>query len=576
MAELNELGNVIETDVLVIGAGISGLFASISAGDFTKKVTLVDKGPIGYTSQCYWALGGHQLFLPEHNIDDWVKEVGYFEDWLCEQDLIEMIYKRTHDRIKDFERLGVKFFKTKVKTKDGKYSPLTTRGLDHIRKAIPDARLSGGRWEVEVTAKEANRRGVQLLSHIFIFSLLKQGDRVVGAVGFHRKTGEFYIFKAGAVVITTGQCSFKGHYAAQFFLTGDGMAMALDAGAELRNLEFVTLWLQGATFVWEGLGQAFPMGATLLNGKNEPFMDKYSPVLKSNIDYNYQARAMALEARAGRGPFYVDYTTISSADREYLEKISGWMELHVNKLKETGISPYEEKWEVVPVFWTVQGIKTGTDCQTATPGLFVGGRVRSVDPGVTMGSWSIASATVLGHMAGESAAKYAKLRERPRIDQSRVKSLKEEIFAGLGKAGIEPEKVLVEIQKTVFNYDVIILKNETNLKKALAKIEDIRDELLPKMGARDIHYLVNSIEVKNMTLIAEAMLRASLMRTESRASHYREDYPTRDDNKWMKWIIVSRNNGKLGLRTEPVPLAQYRFKPTRYYSDNFRVPEPGK
>ena len=89
----------------------------------------------------------------------------------------------------------------------------------------------------------------------------------------------------------------------------------------------------------------------------------------------------------------------------------------------------------------------------------------------------------------------------------------------------------------------------------------------------DAHYLLRLEEVRNMTLIAELILRASLMRTESRASHFREDYPVRNDTDWMKWIVVGKKGGKINLRTEPVPLEKYRFKPSRFYMDHFKAPK---
>lgn len=568
MAELEKLGEVIETDVLVIGAGIGGLFAAVRAKEFVNTVTLVDKGPVGHTSQCYYALGGHQSFLPGHDIGAWVQEVMYFEDGLCDQALVESIYRETFDRIKDLERYGVRF----MEGPEQGYKLLTTRGLSHIRKVYPYPHLAGGRREIQCLVDEANRLGVKLLNNIFMVGVLTSKNGAVGAVGVERRSGRFLIFKAGAVVIATGQCSFKGQYADQFFLTGDGMAIALEAGAELKNLEFPTLWLQPATFVWEGLGTAFPMGAILLNSKGEDFMLRYSPTLKSEIDYNFQARAMALEARAGRGPFYVDFSPIKPEDKEFLKKPEGWMSLHVKKLRQAGIEPFDQKWEIIPVFWTAQGIKADINCSTRVPGLFVAGRVMSIDPGVTMGSWSIGSATVLGYRAGQRAAEHARKFKPSPINYDEVIPFKERFFNALGKSGIGPEKVLHELQDTIFNSEVIILKNETNLKRALARIETIRDELLPQMGAADIHNLVELAEVKHMTCIAEGILRASLLRTESRASHYREDYPSRDNQNWLKWIVVTYDKGKLGLHTEELPLRTYKFQPSRYYSDNFQIP----
>ena len=108
--------------------------------------------------------------------------------------------------------------------------------------------------------------------------------------------------------------------------------------------------------------------------------------------------------------------------------------------------------------------------------------------------------------------------------------------------------------------------------KALEKIQKIRDGLLPQMEAKDAHYLVKSVEVRGILLVTELFLRASLMRAESRAGHYREDYPDRDSKNWLKWIIIKKEDGEYGLRTEPVSLEKYKFKPTRYYSDNFTFP----
>jgi len=139
--------------------------------------------------------------------------------------------------------------------------------------------------------------------------------------------------------------------------------------------------------------------------------------------------------------------------------------------------------------------------------------------------------------------------------------------------GVDPEEVLLGIQNAVFPWDVCVLKNEVSLNRALGQIEKIRDEVLPLMGASDVHCLVELLEVKNMTLIAEAMLKSSLMRTESRASHYREDYPKLDNNDWLKWILVSYDGDKLKLKTKPLPFEKYKFKPERYYSDNFYVPK---
>ena len=396
MTGLGSFGKVIETNVLVIGAGVAGLFAAIRAKAFAEHVTLVDKGPVGRTSQCYWALGGHQALLPGDHLDDWIRDVVYFEDGLCEQDVVESVYRETFDRIKDFETLGIEFIK-----ENNQYRRFTTRGLDHVSGIRPDPHGIGGKLQIDALVKEAKRLGIELISRFFVTDLLTDDDAAAGAVGFDLRSGDYSIIKADAVIIATGQCSFKGHYACQGYLTGDGMVMAYKAGAELKNMEFATLWIQPAHYGWEAIGTSLPMGAQLVTAKGKPFVEKYSPTLKSKIDFSFIARAMAIETRKGNGPFYLDHSTVKPENLAFLKHRAGWMDIHIEKLKKAGVEPFDEKQEWVPVFWTVQGIKAESDCQTRVPGLFVAGRVRSIDPGITMGSWSIGSATVLGYRAGE-------------------------------------------------------------------------------------------------------------------------------------------------------------------------------
>lgn len=564
-----ELERLVETDVLIIGGGIAGLFAAVRAKQLAKRVTIVDKGPIGHTSQAYFALGGHQALLPEDDMEKWLQDVVYIYDGLCDQEFVESIYRDSYDRIKDLERWGVEF----MKESDGKYRRFVTRGLESIRMLRPQPYGAGGEREVNAVINEANKLGVQFLSRIFITGLLKHRDRIAGAIGFHVRSGRFYAIKANAVVIATGQCCFKSHHEDTAFATGDGMAISFRAGAELVGLEFVTYHDMPVMYGWENMGTAFPMGAQLLNAQGEVFMNKYSPVLKNKIDYAFLARAMAMETKQGRNPFYLDHTPIKPEDMDFLRNRHGWAKLQIQKLVDCGIKHFDERQPFMPMVYYCQGIKADVECRATLPGLFIAGRVRGGEPGILMGSWSIATCTVTGYRAGEKAAKFAETCEPYQLDTREIEEIKKGIYSPLEKKGIPPEEVLIEIQETLFPYDVIILKHENRLKKALGKIQSIKHDLLPRMGARDIHYLVEHMQVQNMLLIAELVLKASLLRTESRASHYREDYPVRDNENWLKYITVSGSDNEFKFHTEPLPIDKYKIKPSRYYSDNFKVPD---
>jgi succinate dehydrogenase/fumarate reductase flavoprotein subunit len=566
VAELESLGKVIETDVLVIGGGIAGLWAANRAREFVDRVMVVDKGPRDWGGIGSASGGGFLTVLPGENVDDFLQDLVYYYDGLCQQELFETILGQSYDRIRDYQRLGVEFFTEP----DGSLRAIPQRGLEHITCCLAKPFGRGGKSMVATQLKEADRLGVKRLGRILVTDLIKDNGKVAGAIGFNTINGDFYIYKANAIILATGHGAWKTQYFHNT-CTGEGTAMALRAGAEVSNFEFARVWNVPRWFAWEGQTYLLPLGARFINAKGEPFMERYSPVLGANTDPHYVVRAMAFEAREGRGPFYLDCSQMKQEDKELMKPTAGWMELNYQKLLKMGMNFFEDKLEWMPqLSYIVGGVNADAKGRTSVPGLFVAGRARAIDPSVYSGGLSLCLAAVTGRITGESAGRYAASQKHLQIDSGEVKALKCRLFALLGKEGIPPKEVTREIQETIFPADVCILKNDASLKKTLARTESIRDDLLPRMGARDAHDLMKSIEVCGMTLLTELFLRASLMRTESRAGHYREDYPNYDDKNWLRWIIISYKGEKLSLHTEPVPFDKYKFKPTRYYSDNFK------
>jgi succinate dehydrogenase/fumarate reductase flavoprotein subunit len=559
---------VIETDVLIIGGGLSGLWAANRAREFVENVLIVDKGPpMGYAGEGYFAGGNLQALPPGEDVDEYVKDIISLGDGLYEQDLVEKILRQSWDRIEDFRRMGVEF-----EQENGKLKYVPQRGLKHNACYIGKPSGSGGQNMMSGLAGEAIRLGVKYLDRMYITDLLKHNDSVIGAVGFNVRNGKFYVFKTKAVILAAGGCSFRGGYEDTHMAYGEGIQLAFDAGAELRNLEFVTMWIIPTKFRWEGVTFLLPLGAVFVNEEGEHFMGRYSPALKSNCDYNFIARAMAMEARKGRSPFYLDCSGMKPEDKKLMTPAEGWPRLQYEQLLAAGIRPFEERQEWTATPWTNNYVHSDHEMQTIVPGLFVAGIIRNVDPGIYFGGWSICKTAAFGRWAGESAGKYAQATARlARINEGQVRELKQATFASLGESGVDPEEALRELQSAIF--PVFVLKNESNLKRALQKVATIREDLLPKMGASDLHHLAKLKGVHSMTLIADLVLRASLMRTESRASHYREDYPERNNEQWLKWIIVNQKEGKLNYRFEPVPLNKYKHRSWRYYSDNFIFPK---
>lgn len=570
MTKLDQIGTVIETDVLVLGGGVSGLWAANRAREFVDNVLVVDKGaPIGRSGQGYFSMGFIQVLPPGEDIDEYVKAMVYLSDGLCEQDRFEKVFKESLDRVREYQELGVEF-----KTENGgKLKSFPQRGLKHNASYVGNPFGHGGKAMMEALAGRAKGLGVNYMNRIYITELLKDNGKVVGAMGFNIRNGQFYIFKARSTILCMGACSLKSPYEDQLMATGNGYEIALKAGAEVTRAEFAMMWVMPKHFRWEGITALLPLGAEFVNEKGESFMNKYSPSLKSNCDYSFIVKAMAIEAMEGKGPFYLDCSKMTPESVELMTPKSGWAKLQYDRLLEAGIRPFEERQEWVQCITQIAAsVVTDLEMATRVPGLFAAGSLAHIEVGVHVGGMSLLPCTVLGRCAGESAAKYAIDNPSQRLDTEHIASIKDSCFARLGKPGIDPETVISEILKTVYPYDVCVLKNEAGLKQALDRIEKIKDEMLYEMDTRDLHYLCKSKDVHSMMIMVEMFLRASLMRTESRASHYRVDYPDRDNKNWLSWIIFNLNKGKLNSRIEPLPIDKYKFKNWEYYSDNFKFP----
>ncbi len=571
MNNLSKLGKIVETDALIIGGGSSGLWAAnkIKSLDSNLDVLVVDKGARDWGGLMSMSGGDFDVVFPGESVDDWVQEFVYYWDGLCEQDLMEKLLTHSYERFKDYERLGCEF----LKKPDGSYKGVPQRGLKHVKMYPSKLKGTGGKDMAQVVIKEAERLGVKRMGRTLVTELIKNGNKVVGVVGFNYRSGEFYIFKAKAVLITTGVGGWKSSYM-QNSATGEGMGMVFKAGVKLKNFEFARVWNVPRLYSYEGQTALFPLGARFINAEGEPFMDRYSPVLGNNTDPHYMTLAMAYEARAGRAPFYLDISQVKAEDLELVKPQTGWQVINYDKLVELGIDYMKENTEWMPQLQrSFGGVDTDIEGRTSVEGLFAAGCARPLVPGCYNGGFALFTTSVMGSMVGETVADYIGSSETSSfpLEADEVKEIKKQLYHPLGKPGIPPKEILRAIQEVVYPIDVCKLKSEKSLQNALSKLEEIKEDLLPQMTAPDAHYLLKLREVQGIAFVTELYLRASLFRKESRAGHYREDYPKRDDQNWLKWVMISKKDGEIHLDTEPVPFHKYKFQPpVPSYMDNFR------
>ena len=561
----------ISCDVLILGGGSAGLWAAYSCAQARPdaQIVIVDKGPKDWGGLMTMAGGDFEAVLDPDTVDQWIQDFVYYFDGLCDQKLMEEILTRSRDRLADYERFGCEFFRME----DGKRKFVRQRGLDHVKLYPARLKGRGGELMVKNLVRQLQECKVQRLGRILLGTFLRQGDRVCGALGFDTITGEQYRFDAKVVIAASGMGGWKTSYGKNT-PTGETMQMAWEAGAILQNMEFARVWNMPRYFGWEGQTVLMPLGARFVNRNGESFMDRYSPVLGPNTDPHYTTIAMAMEVRAGRGPITFDLSRIQQENLILLRPQNGWQKLNYDKLSDLGMDLFRDSTEWVPQMTVAYGgLRADAWGNTGVPGLLAAGTARATEPGVYAGGFALMTTSVLGHMAGENAARL--LDEAPACTpDTDVDAEMARLFEPMGREGLFYKDVLRHIQSVVFPYDVSIIKTEESLTKARKELLHIIENEVPAMAAADPHYLLKLIETRAVAFVSLMYVTASLERRETRAGHYREDYPTRNEND-LAWLCLKRNGSDTDpeFYRVPVPLDEYRFPVTRYYQDNFNFSE---
>jgi succinate dehydrogenase/fumarate reductase flavoprotein subunit len=344
--------------------------------------------------------------------------------------------------------------------------------------------------------------------------------------------------------------------------------MAYGAGAKIKDPEFHYINIRPSKHEIEGSGILPAMGARWVNGRSEYYMDKYDPVLKDRAPVYKIVLAAAKEAMKGNTPISIDVRNMEEGEREKFRLLMvshGWQTLVFEKcVKEEGYDILKDNIDWQPAYESNKlGIDTDLSGESSLKGLFAAGmsRVLGINP---FTGWSIASCTWSGYLAGESAARYSEETQSKAPDLSDLLERKRSFFEPVQRgSGVDPDRLIRELQEILFPVDILIIMSETRLKNALKRVIEMKEKKVPFLKATDVRILIKSKEAQTMILSAEMTLRASLMRQETRENiFYREDFPLPDNANWLKWIVVQKGrDGELVFSTEAIPFERYPFKP---------------
>jgi succinate dehydrogenase/fumarate reductase flavoprotein subunit len=419
---------------------------------------------------------------------------------------------------------------------------------------------------------KARKTGVKTLNKVQVVDLLKQGNRVVGAVGFNIIDGRFYIFRSKATILANGSCNYKVR---RFWsaANGEGIAAAYRAGAEMRNAEYGNLY---AHIVFKDTDSGFLDSNYVVNASGDSISKRYTPEEGKTGMFLSVPKILGMEKEIieGRGPLYVDVSKHPPGEEGFTAgwkmKVQEWLRRLEEKEHKYGASRSERTEVEFPLHGELSCVKVDHDMKTTLDGLFaigdtgyagsaVAGAV-AAPPGVTP-ACGIGYAIISALWGGPPAARFAAKAASSEVSYDEVKRLKEEIFSPLKRnKGLLPADAISAIQDVASPIKYNMRRSKDHLEEAISKIKEVQ-ERLGDLCAKDGHGLGKCHEARAMALCAEITFRSALMRTESRGMHYREDYPKQDDKNWLKWVIAKQEAGKMILSTEPVPIDKYKIKP---------------
>lgn len=515
----------IQSDVLVIGGGLAGAWAAIRAREKGRDVLWVDKAEPGKCGQSVFAAGDYDILPPGEDIEDLTQK--WMGTRLHSKKLMHEFLAQSWDRILEMVGWGIEF----EKDEKGNYEIHTAHG-GH-RRVVSESYTVQRKLR-----KVAKDKGVKILGRTYVSDLLTTKGETRGAVGFNVRTGERYKLKAKSVVMAAGPYGVRANnFQGVGFLSGDSLAMAFRAGGELYNTEFLRGNVGHVDYNTVGMARfTGSFGGRVMNAKGEYFLQQAVP------DNSKLAVAMAKEVKEGRGPIYFDLTTITPEQYTLSRKVLPHL---FRTLDRAGVDIRKEPMPWMPVgYRSAGGLVYDYDFHTTLKGLYVAGDAT--------GGGSLSWAMFTGCRAGEKAGEYAAKAASDIDDKQAEELLKETFTPGERKGGLTPDQVIYEIQEIVVPYPVLILKSEETLNQALASIRKVIVQDVPKIYAVDSHQLMKANEARNMALGTEIAIRASLMRKESRGGFFREDYPMQNDNEWLKWISVKKDDGKIALNLKPV------------------------
>jgi len=526
---MNASLQIIDSDVLIIGSGIAGLEAALAVSQLGRKPLLVSKSSIGKANNTILAGGAFTCATDDFDIDSHIQKTLESGCMLNNRQLVEQFVRRAPDKLKELREMGL----------SGK--PL--RIGFHCRSSA----LIGGPAISGILVAACRRKGIRFLENVMVSDLLVDDGGCRGGLGFHKRSGGIYGLRSKAVILATGGggAAFLQNDNAPGS-TGDGYRLALEAGLELMDMEFVQFY----PLAHAGSGRSHMIIPALFADVGK-IVNRRGEDLK--LKYGLHDKPIAIVSRDRLSQaLFKEWIRGNDVDGALLLDVRGVAESRVmlsDDLKrrfKKKIAYDTEPIKILPAcHHTMGGLPIDENCRTACEGLFAAGEVAGGIHGANrMGGNALSEAMVFGEAAAASAVRYGDTHKTSHTFTKMAESAARKRLNGNQKSSADVDGLMKQVKTTLWE-NVGIIRSESSLLKGIERIEDVFSKLAHPRADNPAE-LCRMLECKSAAATARAIAISALKRTESRGAHFREDYPCQR-NEWQKHIYLRMADGEISI-----------------------------